>query len=64
MLESHKKYNNELLLLISKEPNLRNSFIAFCETEGEYSIECSKIMDKESHIEALRTYQKICQDKK
>jgi len=54
------KYNNKLIVEISKHPQLRKAFITFCEEDGISGINRSRITDKASHHEALREYMEIC----
>ena len=60
LLQSIKKYNNSLVVAISKNSKLRSAFLLFAEDEGEKLIGSSRIFDKASHVEALKTYRQLC----
>lgn len=52
----NKKYNNSLIIKLSKHSQLRPAFINFCQEGAEDLIKESRVKDKISHIEALRKY--------
>lgn len=54
------KYNNNLVINLSKQSKLREAFMIFCDGSGQELIGKSKIRDKRSHLEALKQYQRIC----
>jgi hypothetical protein len=56
----NEKYNNSLILSLSKHSKLQSIFITFCEEEGQNLIKESRIRDKSSHLEALARYYQIC----
>jgi len=63
LFEAKGKYNNSLIIAISKHQNLRDAFLAFSDSEAQYLIEKSRIHDKKSHMEALRMFRDLCKEK-
>ena len=61
LFNSTGKYNNRLILKITKDPQLRKTFLNFSNNEGEEMIASSRINDKDSHYEALRRYGALCE---
>jgi len=50
VLKSNRKFNNNLILKISKHAELRKFFLTFSAHEGIEQIRQSRIKDKDSHI--------------
>jgi hypothetical protein len=48
--ENGKKFNNNLIKRIMRDPQLRSVFQVFSETEGEELIWKSRINDKKTHV--------------
>ena len=48
--KAFRKFNNNLIIGLSKDPLLRRAFILFAEVHGEGMICSSRIHDKESHL--------------
>jgi hypothetical protein len=60
LLEEHAIQNNELLIRVSKQPQLRDTFLAFTETDAEDYIGQSTIHSKRTLTVAMKNYREIC----
>lgn len=54
------RFNNNLIINISKNTLLRRAFLGFCQSNAEDFINKSKIHDKGSHYEAIKKYENLC----
>lgn len=59
-MKGHRRFNNSLIIKLSKDPLLQKAFILFAEVHGEEMIAASRIHDKASHLSALKKYQSLC----
>jgi hypothetical protein len=59
-ISKSSRFNNNLVVALSKDELMRKAFLVFSDSYGEESIEQSNINDKRSHVEALRKYTNLC----
>jgi hypothetical protein len=59
LLKANGRYNNSLVLNLSKVVHLRAAFLAFSEGEAEEYVASSKIKDKKCHMEAISKYREL-----
>ena len=60
LFKIHKKYNNKLIIKLSKNSQIRQAFMIFCEGTAERLINSSTLKDKRSHLEAINIYKQVC----